>query len=133
MNSLALLAMVAAVSASGDESTKRTPLQFALWNPVQVFSERPDVHGLRLDFGYSENRDVFGLDLEFVNDSDRAAGLEIGAMNYREQGFDGLQIGGLNFVNRSGAGIRGLRIGLLNFATEATSIEIGLVNLDSGI
>ena len=51
-----------------------TPVQVAVWDPVQVFPAQADVQGFRLDLLYGCNRDVFGIDLGVANRATRDFG-----------------------------------------------------------
>ena len=60
------------------ESSGWTPLQFAVWHPVQVFDENTDVYGLRTSLFYGRNRDIYGIDFSlFSNAADDIYGLSI--------------------------------------------------------
>lgn len=66
--------------SDGPENTRSgwTPLQFAVWHPVQLFDENTDVYGVRTSLFYGKNRDVYGLDLSlFANKAQNVYGVSI--------------------------------------------------------
>lgn len=44
-----------------------TPIQAAVWDPIQLFPERFDVYGLRCNLVYGSNQEVTGLDAGLIN------------------------------------------------------------------
>lgn len=111
--------------AQADQST---PLQVALWNPVQVFPEDDTVGGIRLNILYGSNQDVNGLDLGLVNRTIRhAKGLHVGGLiNTVDQDTTGLQIGGL--VNDVGQEMKGLQVaGIANVARDMKGVQVGIL------
>lgn len=55
-----------------------TPFQLAIWHPIQLFSDRRDVNGLRMSLFYGRNRIVRGLDFSlFSNSADEVYGVSI--------------------------------------------------------
>jgi hypothetical protein len=67
-------------------ATWATPVQVAVWDPVQIVPAESDVTGIRLDLPYGRNRDVYGLD--------------VGLANRVTRDFAGIQLGGV--LNRAG-------------------------------
>lgn len=82
-----------------------TPLQVAVFDPVQAFDRRHDVNGLRLNCVYGNNENVRGLDVGFVNVAQKQmAGIQLGALASYSSAEDlyGMQISaGLVDVNRA--------------------------------
>ena len=111
-----------------EEKPGFTPVQLALWRPVQIFAAKRDVYGLRVDIGLGDNDHVFGLDIGIVNLSNEAAGLEIGAINYADDGFAGLQVSGLGNWVSGGGKMYGLQLAPLNFAGNAWGFQVGVLN-----
>ena len=87
-----------------------TPVQVALWNPVQLFSEDKDVYGFRLNFLYGKNQNLSGIDFGGYNAVD---GIQ-----------KGLQFGLFNFSKDA----RGIDFGLLNYSFALKGIQMGVVN-----
>jgi len=104
-----------ALSCGKDELV--TPLQIALFDPVQIFSEEADVMGLRLNVIYGVNRNVGGVD--------------VGLCNEAQKDFAGIGVGG--FVNIAGRAEGVYLAGLGNLTVDGmTGIEIaGFMNLYS--
>ena len=109
-------------------STTWTPLQGAMFNPAQIFSEDIEVRGLRVNALYGKNASVDGLDVGLMNEVEgrvrgvqlagaanfarKLAGVQLAGIFNRSESVVGVQIGGI--VNRAEA-LAGLQIGLLNF------------------
>jgi len=75
------MAVAAAGAAMACGVARATPVQMALWNPVQIFPAESDVTGVRLDLLYGRNRDVYGLDLGLANRVTRDfGGIQLGAV-----------------------------------------------------
>jgi hypothetical protein len=103
-----------------------TPFQFAIWNPVQLFSKEWNVYGLRANIFYGKNQDVYGLDLGLLaNRANNFTGIQIaGAMNRVSETVRGVQIVG--FANNVfNADITGIQIGFGNAAKNLTGIQFG--------
>jgi hypothetical protein len=141
-------------------SGSSTPVQLALWSPIQVFDEGASVTGLRLILISGVNRDVTGLDLLGIASLTQGdqTGLQLGL--YDEVGGDltGWQLGvfandvegrargfqSAAISNRAGEGIgvqfagilnrtgrmRGLQISLVNWTDELEGVQVGLVNIN---
>jgi len=108
-----------------------TPLQLSLWEPVQLFPERFNVYGMRLNLGYGSNQNVTGLDAGIVNVvSDKQRGGQLGLLNMSENSL-GVSAGGMNYSAR----LRGAQVGLLNTAQDSTSgLQVGgLMNLSDSV
>lgn len=142
------------VRASGN---KATGLQLSLFNPAQIFPEKYDVYGLRLNILYGLNQNLRGFDcgvvnvgagrmdgfqLGVANSVDDLAGLQIGAYNAiaistdgsvqigaLNQAFDanGLQLGAVNYSKNA----RGVQIGAINICETIDGVQIGLINIIS--
>lgn len=83
------------------EGYDSTPLQLAIWNPVQLAPEDIDVLGLRLNLLCGENRDVYGIDAGLINSLTRdMIGIQGGLMNINRGEMIGIQIGLDNIVGK---------------------------------
>jgi hypothetical protein len=158
---LALGALPRASAAQPPETSRPwTPVQLALWNPIQVFGEGTSVTGLRLTGISGANRDVTGLDLLGLASRTRGDQTGLQLALYDEVGGDltGWQIGafatdvdgrarGLQsaaLYNHAGEGVgvqlagglnrtermRGLQIALVNWTDDLDGVQIGLVNIN---
>jgi hypothetical protein len=155
------LGALSRTSAAEPAETSRswTPVQIALWNPIQVFGEGFSVTGLRLNLILGANQDVTGLDLLGLASLTRGNHTGLQLALYDEVGGDltGWQIGGLAadvdgrarglqtavFLNSAGEGtgvqvaagvnraehMRGLQISLVNWTDELDGVQIGLINI----
>ena len=153
----ALAVAVLCFACASTPSSGWTAFQSGLYNPVQLYSEETNVHGLRLSLPYTRNSDLHGIDLGvaaetesvtgvqanflyngaveatglqmtfFQNASTEAMGLQISGVNMVENSFTGFQLGG--FVN-STAEIKGLQLaGLHNRSERVVGLQItSLVN-----
>jgi hypothetical protein len=111
-----------------EEKPGFTPFQLALFRPAQIFSAKRDVYGLRIDVLLGDNDHVYGLDVGIVNLSNESAGLAIGAVNFAEDGFAGLQLAALSNWVTSAGGMQGLQLAPLNFTGNAWGLQIGALN-----
>jgi hypothetical protein len=150
----------ASVAQPTQASGSSTPVQLALWSPIQVFDEGVSVTGLRLILISGVNRDVTGLDLLGVASLTQGdqTGLQLGF--YDEVGGDltGCQLGvfandvegrargfqSAAISNHAGEGVgvqfagllnrtgrmRGLQISLVNWTDELEGVQVGLVNIN---
>jgi len=149
-----LLVLCAATKASEGEAktVKWTPMQVALWNPVQVVPDDWDVWGLGMNLFYGKNREVIGMDVGMVNSTtgfeglqfgivnvvdgisispssvsySTSRGMEIGSINLLGGDFDGVQISAIgNFACR----VRGIQASfVVNHADDMKGLQIGAVN-----
>ncbi len=111
-----------------------TPVQLALVNPVQVFPEKTDVRGLRINLLYGLNENVSGLDIGVANQvTNRFKGAQIGAypfggVNITKE-LSGLQLagffGGVNIADGKTVGIQvsGMVAGI-NYAGDVTGAQV---------
>jgi hypothetical protein len=103
---------------------KWTPFQAAIWPPVQLFQEATPVYGLRLNLGQGRNEDVWGIDAGVINTvANRQRGLQAGLLNQSE-GAAGINLGMANYTRQ----ITGLQAGLLNAARDhAAGLQAGII------
>jgi hypothetical protein len=118
------------------------PIQIALFNPVQIFSENTSITGLRLNIIYGKNSNVSGIDWGLVNSTTgKQVGLQMGFVNIVDNGFLGLQGGFVNlsggkfeglqwgFVNYHKGKVSGVQFGFINYAGSMYGLQIGLINI----
>jgi hypothetical protein len=55
-------------------STSWTPVQGAILNPEQIFSESTEIRGLRVNVLYGKNASVYGLDVGLWNKVEEVVG-----------------------------------------------------------
>lgn len=158
---LVLGALPRASAAQPSETSRSwTPVQIALWNPIQTFGEGFSVNGLRLSAIVGANQDVTGLDLAGIVGLTQGNQTGLQFALYGEVGGDltGWQIGGLAaevdgrarglqtaaLYNSAGEGtgvqiaavlnraerMRGLQISLVNWTDELDGVQIGLININ---
>jgi hypothetical protein len=143
-----------AVFAADNESTKETddgfyatPIQIALFAPIQIAPVDSDVYGLKLSLPYGVNRTLYGLDVgawtvvkewqygiqigalfaSRGNSESRSYGLNIaGLVNLSKGSGYGISIGGL--VNYAADAITGLQLACWTSAKKMTGLQLGVVN-----
>ena len=116
-----------AVLAADDVATKETddgfyatPVQLALFAPIQIAPVDSDVYGLKLSLPYGVNRTLYGLDVGLCNIDQTVYGIDIGGWTMVKERQYGIQIGGL-FASRG------------NSKSKSYGLNIaGLVNLSQG-
>jgi hypothetical protein len=97
-----------------------TPIQLALFAPLQLAPVDSDVYGLKLSLPYGVNRILYGIGAGLCSVDQEVYGLDVGGWNVVKGNQYGIQIGGL-FASRGNA--ESISYGL-NIA--------GLVNLSKG-
>jgi len=118
--------------SAAEEHVPVTPLQLALFSPVQLYPELSDVNGLRINLLLGRNRNVKGLDIGVADITTGAfAGVQLGALcNINYAAASGIQVAGLwNDVNDADQCIQ--VAGLANFTgRRAAGFQIsGLINM----
>lgn len=120
-----------------------SPVNLALFNPVQLTKETESVTALRLSLLYGANADLTGLDLSLVGlNTGSVAGIAFAGVSLVEGDFTGGQLGWLASITegnaqglqwalytKSGLGSSGAQIGLVNTAEDFSGIQFGLVNI----
>jgi hypothetical protein len=137
--SFALLALLAPAFA-----TAQSPIQIALFNPVQIVPEDEAIRGVRLNILYGKNTWVRGLDVGLVNHTTDgiSKGIQAGLINLAESDFLGWQPGVVNIIEGEFLGLQGgfwapfnqidggegAQIGIVNVARDMSGFMLGLVN-----
>jgi hypothetical protein len=105
-----------------------TPIQFAIWKPVQVVDETYNVYGLRMNIFYSLNKDIRGLDIGIIiNESLSMYGIQFSMfLNKVTESMLGMQFGLINKAGRVG----GIQIGLINDTKNLAGLQFGLLNIN---
>jgi len=107
---IVLFSMVIAFIALSSPASADSPIQVALFYPIQIVDKFDDVKGVRFNAFYGVNSVVTGLDIGFANHTTHEQkGLQIGFFNMTEN-MTGLQIG---LFNRT-EWLNGIQIGFLN-------------------
>lgn len=132
----------------------QSPIQVAIFPPLQIVPEDEAVKGLRLSV-FGRNAAMTGLDYGLVQQTTgEFKGLQLGLVGLNEADTEGIQwnavsitdgnlLGaqlGLINTNASGEGLqwggfnhsgnfRGLQIALVNYAETLNGVQIGLVNI----
>ena len=135
----------------------QSPIQLALFNPIQIVKQDKAVKGLRFDLIYGVNSMVTGLDLGLVNMSTGTghnAGIQFGGVSMVKGSFTGWQsnlfsstegrfVGlqtGLISMSHESQGLQwsgvnsawnhhGLQLAVVNYARQINGVQIGLVNI----
>ena len=107
---IVLFSMVIAFIALSSPASADSPVQVAIFHPIQIVDKLDDIKGIRLNAFYGVNGSVSGLDIGFANHTTHEQkGLQIGFFNMTEN-MSGLQIG---LFNRT-EWLNGIQIGFLN-------------------
>ena len=135
----------------------QSPIQIALFNPIQIVKQDKAVKGLRIDFIYGVNTTVQGVDLGLVNmntGSGHSAGIQWGFVSMVKGSFTGWQSnlvsstegrfvglqGGLVSMAHESEGLQwsgvnsswnhsGLQLGVVNYARRISGVQVGLINI----
>jgi hypothetical protein len=110
-----------------------TPLELALFPPVQFPGTEYGVHGLRISV-VGKNRESHGIDLALLgNITDQSfIGIAIaGLFNYNETRatITGFQIAGVANINKAASALYGIQLGLYNKVSSVYGLQIGIVNV----
>ena len=123
-----LLAAAATLLVSGSALADDKPVNFTLFNPVQIFDDQTSIKGFRFNVLYGYNRNLTGVDLGIIVnrlDGDLTGG-QLGIVNWTETGkVTGGQIGTVNIHT---ANVVGAQVGAFNYAKEVTGLQWGVVN-----
>lgn len=115
---LILLTSVVSVKAG-------SPVQLALFNPVQLVPEGESVTGLRLNI-YGKNTTLTGIDWGFVHHlTAPSMGAQFGLVAYCESDFTGWQD---SFINLTKGTFSGLQDGAYNSACGGMGVQFGFIN-----
>jgi hypothetical protein len=120
-----------------------SPINLALFNPVQITKETESVSAFRFSLIYGRNADMQGLDLSLVGrntgsftgiswtgvgmvDGDFTGG-QIGWLaSITEGNMQGLQVGA---YTKAGSGSSGVQWGIVNTADSFSGLQLGFVNI----
>jgi len=104
----------------------KTPISFAIVDPIQLPTHDWDVVGLRINCIYGRNVNFTGLDLGLINATDElAVGLQAGLGGNYAREARAWQMGFINYAEL----LKGLQIGVVNYAGTAEGVQIGVVNV----
>jgi hypothetical protein len=108
--------LVPALSAAG-----WSPLQVAIWHPIQMVPDQWDVYGMRMNLIYGKNKNVWGVDVGVANTTEGPVrGIQAGVINGPGD-LDGIGVGGINSTRR----VNGFQAGLFSVAEErVTGIQL---------
>lgn len=119
-----------------------SPLQLALFNPIQLVPEGNAISGIRLNI-YGKNISLSGVDIGIINHlgTGDSKGLELGTVNFIEGNFYGIQWGDLcNYTTQNFQGFQmapinyarnmnGFQLGFLNYCENMIGLQIGIINI----
>jgi len=122
-----VIAFFQIVSAADGNKGNSTPVQLALFTPIQVFAEHTSIEGVRLNLIYGRNTTLTGFDFGFVNHltSGHSKGIQFGFVGIIEEDFTGWMDNSVNYVKGR---VEGLQFGFFNYGGEVSGIQIGIVN-----
>ena len=135
-----LLAACVFVIFSGSASAQGSPVQLALFNPVQIVPEKESVSGFRLSLIYGKNDNMNGFDWGLVTKTTgRFTGVQWGFVGTVDKDFEGWQANFVSLTEGSFSGLQmgfyssshfvnGLQFGLINSAGSMKGIQLGLLN-----
>ncbi len=125
---LCVMAMCAALSKG---VLADSPIQLALWPPIQLVGEDQAVRGLRLQI-YGRNSDVNALDLGFAHEvTGSFGGIQLGLVGAVEQDMGGLQWNAI--YSRASGNATGWQQGLFSQVEgNLTGIQQGIVTMVDG-
>ena len=139
---LFLVTLTALVAGMAPVAAADSPVNLALFSPLQITREEDAVSAFRFSLIYGVNTGVTGLDLSLVgvNHGDglgvswHGLGLVDGDFTGWQHGlgsittgtFLGLQSG---LVNQVGQGSSGVQLGIVNTAGEFSGFQMGFVNI----
>lgn len=118
------------------------PINIALFNPIQIFSEDNSIRGLRINLIYGKNVSMVGLDWGLINHvgTGGMTGVQWGFVNICDGNFLGWQGGLLNLSMKNvegfqyglfntGEHVSGFQLGLVNYAGSMKGLQIGIINI----
>jgi hypothetical protein len=118
-----------------------SPIQLALFNPVQIVPENESISGFRLSLLYGRNANMSGLDLGIVtNTTGNLTGVQWGLVSIVNGNAEGWQWNWVNMVDGSMSGlqmghysssnhVKGVQFGLINNTVTIKGVQIGLINI----
>lgn len=89
-----------------------TPIQGALFDPVQIFSEDTDVYGLKVNLPYGRTTSMNGIDVGLVGFAESLNGIQVNWFWSEVQDINGFQFGGL--PGSRAVNLNGLEVGAVN-------------------
>ena len=109
---LLAVALLVAMAAPGMADAEERPIQLALFNPIQIFSEGDAIHGIRINLIYGKNTAVRGIDYGLINHTTtgESMGWQLGFVGLVDEDFVGFQD---NVVNIVGGDFEGLQFGVV--------------------
>ena len=125
-----------------------SPLQLALYEPIQVFSPATRVRGMRFNLVYGEQGSVWGIDSGLTNKTTAdmigmqhglvnwnhdVTGFQTGALNWGTGNFVGSQIGAINLTEDDEESLQvGMRVNVIfGYTPRLWGLDAGLLNMTS--
>jgi hypothetical protein len=103
-----------------------SPVNLALFSPIQITSETTSVDAFRFSLLYGVNQDVTGLDIGLVNvNRGNGLGVQWVAVGLVEGDFSGWQSG---IVSSTKGHMYGLQSGAINITGTGEGVQWGLIN-----
>jgi hypothetical protein len=127
---LFIMALLAMALGSLPAMAADSPINLALFHPIQINQETDAVTAFRFSLIYGVNTGVKGLDLSLVGmNHGRGSGVSWHAVSFVQGEFTGWQNG---LVTLTGGRMTGLQTGGLNRAGGGQGVQFGLVNTTDG-
>jgi hypothetical protein len=138
--SVASFVSILLLSAAGSALAAPSPVQLALFDPVQIVKSDQSVGILRIDLIYGKNAGVTGLDVGLINHTTGdEGGLGYGVANIVQGSFTGWQDGIVNIADKSFLGLQsgafnrsqdghGVQWGIVNVTEKMSGLQVGIVN-----
>ncbi len=121
---------VGLIVAAPSIAAAQSPIQIALFTPIQIVPEDQAVRGIRWNLIYGSNTSVVGLDVGLVNRATAGVskGVQWGLVGISDGGFQGWQS---NFINLTKQDFAGLQEGAFNSVENGEGVQLGAVNYAS--
>jgi TolB-like protein len=113
-------------AAATEENVRWFPLQFSLWESLQIVPKNYDINGFSLSCVLSANRSVIGLDAGLATIAEKnIVGAQLGIFEWTKGTVYGAQLGIVNIAEN----VYGAQIGLVNWTEKMEGVQIGIVNI----
>ena len=121
---------------AGALDAEMTPFQWSFYPPVQLFTAKTMVSGLRLNTGYGNNTQVNGIDVGICGGAEKVRGLQVGILSAATMEMSGAQVGLCNFTGREDlvktGKANGAQVGWVNASqSDFAGAQVGVANLSS--
>jgi hypothetical protein len=140
---LVFLALIVIMLAGiTDGNAQESPVQLALFNPIQLTPENQAISAFRFSLIYGKNTSLTGLDLGLVNfTTGNQKGVQWGGVGVVDGNFTGWQSNFVSISKGSFEGLQwsgvnyhtghyhGLQVAIVNYAATMKGLQLGLINI----